>query len=106
MRHLLSSVLVLALSAASLAWAPFDAPQPEPVKKKKAVETAIAWKVQPASVVIYMDGKKLGTAGELKQTSTRPGMHAVRLVNGGDETEMDVKVNKGHVLTFTFEFTD
>lgn len=96
----------LALFALTAAWAPSNDRAPEPVKKSKKVETAIAWKVQPSNVVIFMDGKKLGTAGDLQQTPTTPGMHSVRLVNGEDETEMDVKVNKGHVLTFTFEFTD
>ncbi len=99
-------LLSLALLALTAAWAPSSGSAPEPVKKSKRVETAIAWKVQPATVVIFMDGKKLGTAGDVKQTRTSPGMHSVRLVNGEDETEMDVKVNKGHVLTFTFEFTD
>ncbi|MEQ9497543.1 MAG: PEGA domain-containing protein [Deltaproteobacteria bacterium] len=105
MRRLIP-LLALTLFALSTAWAPYAAPTPEPVKKRAKVQTAIAWKVQPAEVEIYMDGKKLGRAGDLKQTRTRPGMHTVRLVKGGDETEMDVKVNKGHVLTFTFEFTE
>lgn len=79
--------------------------QPEPTKRSK-VKTAIAWKVTPSNVIIYLDGKKLGAAGDLTETKTRPGKHTVKLVKGGDETEMDVKVNKGHVLTFTFEFTE
>jgi hypothetical protein len=104
MRHWVLALSLLFLLGGTVAWAP--GPTPEPVKKSKRVKTAIAWKVTPADVVIFLDGKKLGTAGDIKETRTRPGMHAVKLVRGGDETEMDVKVNKGHVLTFTFEFTD
>lgn len=72
----------------------------------KKSRTGIEWKVQPAHVVIYVDGKKVGEAGSLTFTETKPGKHAVRLTKGGDETEMEVKVNKGEVVTFEFEFTD
>lgn len=74
--------------------------------KKNAGKTGIEWKVAPAHVVIFLDGKKLGDAGTLKFTETKPGKHAVKLTKGGDETEMEVKVNKGEVVKFEFEFTD
>ena len=47
-----------------------------------------------------------GGAGSVKFTETKPGKHAVRLTKGEDETEMEVKVNKGEVIKFEFEFTD
>lgn len=73
---------------------------------KKAGKTGIEWKVSPAHVQIFLDGKKIGDAGSLTFTEAQPGKHAVKLVKGGDETEMEVKVNKGQVVKLEFEFTD
>jgi hypothetical protein len=75
-------------------------------KDKGPAKTGIEWKVAPAHVVIFLDGKKIGEAGALTFSETKPGKHAVRLVKGGDETEMEVKVNKGEVVKFEFEFSD
>lgn len=74
--------------------------------KKAPSKTGIEWNVAPANVIIYLDGKKIGDAGSVKFTETKPGKHGVRLTKGDDETEMEVKVNKGEVLKFEFEFTD
>ena len=83
------------------------APKPKPAAEKKAAsKTGIEWAVEPSHVVIYLNGKKLGDAGSLKFTDTKPGKHAVKLTKGSDETEMEVKVNKGEVVKFEFEFSD
>lgn len=74
--------------------------------KKGASKTGIEWKVTPATVQIFLDGKKLGDAGSLTFTEAAPGKHAVKLTKGGDETEMEVKVSKGQVVKFEFEFSD
>jgi hypothetical protein len=75
-------------------------------KKAAVVKTGIEWKVVPSHVVVWLNGKKLGEAGSLKVTETKPGKHAVKLTRGGDETEMEVSVKKGEVVKFEFEFTD
>lgn len=98
--------------AAALAAAPalpVSAGEPPAKKKKDAPArkgTGIAWHVEPAGVEIYLDGKKIGVAGELEWTASTPGRHTVRLVNGGDETEMDVGLKKGQTLKFTFVFDE
>jgi hypothetical protein len=74
--------------------------------KKAPSKTGISWKVAPANVVIFVDGKKVGEAGALQFTETKPGKHAVKLTKGKDETEMEVSVKKGEVVNFEFEFTD
>lgn len=103
-RWLLSSALALTLGATATA-AVASAPEAAPIAETKG-KTGIAWKVGPESVEIYLDGKKLGTAGALEFTETKPGKHTVRLTKGGDETEMEVKVAKGEVVKFEFEFTE
>lgn len=69
-------------------------------------KTGIAWEVQPAEVVIFLDEKKIGTAGELKFTEAKPGKHTVKLMRGKDETEMEVSVKKGQSLKFVYQFED
>ena len=103
------SLILLALVGAFAASSAIAAPKrlAQPVAEKKAQsKTGIEWAVAPEHVVIFLDGKKLGEAGALKFTETKPGKHAVKLMKGGDETEMEVKVNKGEVVKFEFEFTD
>lgn len=80
--------------------------RPVPVKKRRKVRTGIRWKILPKSVVTYLDGKKIGQVGKVNVTYTRPGRHTVRLVNGEDEAEFDVKVNKGQILEVNYQFTD
>jgi hypothetical protein len=75
-------------------------------KKAAPSKTGIQWKVAPASVTIFLDGKKVGEAGSLTFTETKPGKHAVKLTKGKDETEMEVSVKKGEVVNFEFEFTE
>ncbi|MCK6544680.1 PEGA domain-containing protein [Myxococcota bacterium] len=103
-RWLLSSLLALTLGTAATA-AVAGAPEAAPVSDAKG-KTGISWKVGPENVEIWLDGKKLGSAGTLTFTETKPGKHTVRLTKGGDETEMEVKVAKGEVLKFEFEFTE
>jgi hypothetical protein len=96
-RTLILTLMALLLGAATAAFS---------AEKKGGSKTGIEWKVSPAHVVIWLDGKKIGDAGSLTFTDTKPGKHAVKLTKGGDETEMEVKVNKGEVVKFEFEFTD
>jgi hypothetical protein len=97
---MLRRTLILSLFALLLGTAAFAA------DKKGAAKTGIEWKVTPGHVVIWLDGKKLGDAGSLTFTETAAGKHAVKLTKGGDETEMEVKVSKGQVVKFEFEFSD
>jgi hypothetical protein len=75
-------------------------------EKKGGSKTGIEWKVSPANVAIWLDGKKLGEAGSLTFTEAAAGKHAVKLTKGGDETEMEVKVSKGQIVKLEFAFTD
>jgi hypothetical protein len=99
-------VLVVLLT---LAAAPVFAEPSLPASTKKAEnKTGIEWNVSPANAIVYLDGKKLGAAGDLtgKVTKAEPGKHTIRLTKGGDEQEMDVKVVKGQVLRIDFEFSE
>jgi hypothetical protein len=81
----------------------------ETVSTKKAqTKTGIQWNVSPANALVYLDGKKLGSAGDLtgKITKADPGKHTIKLTKGGDEQEMEVKVVKGQVLRIDFEFSE
>lgn len=101
-RFIFSSLTALAIAAAVPALA-----DPTPVKKGAAkVKTGIHWTVAPDTVEIFVDGKRVGTAKSLDVTTTKPGMHAVKLVNGEDETEFDVMVKKGQIVELRYEFTD
>jgi PEGA domain-containing protein len=84
----------------------YAAPKPAAEKKPPPNKTGISWKVAPANVIIFLDGKKVGEAGALTFTETKPGKHGVKLTKGKDETEMEVNVKKGEVVSFEFEFTE
>ena len=105
-RAVLTTAFALCLSAP--VWAtPLAQPHAVPVKKGAAkIDTGIQWQVAPEKVEIFVDGKKIGVAGELRVTSVKPGKHAIRLVNGLDETEFEVSVKKGQLVPLQFEFTD
>jgi hypothetical protein len=93
----------------SLAAVPvFAGPSQQASTKKAEGKTGIEWNVTPANVVVFLDGKKLGAAGDLagKLTKADPGKHTIKLTKDGDEQEMDVKVVKGQVLRIDFEFSD
>ena len=73
-------------------------------KRPKKVKTRIHWLIQPKSVEIYLDTTRLGKAGDLEFTTTSPGKHTIRLVNGKDETEFDLKISENQTLRFEFIF--
>lgn len=105
-RIILSCLTAFTLSA-GLGAATYAAPNtPVPVKKGAEITTGIHWKISPDTVEVYLDGKKIGTAKHLEVTKTKPGMHAIKLVNGEDETEFDVMIKKGQVVELRHEFTD
>lgn len=106
---LLAATLAFAFSAAPALVSSAHAGPHAVTKKKKedksrAGQTGIEWKVLPGTVEIHIDGKLIGIAKDLDWTKTTPGRHTVRLVNGEDETEMDIGVKKGQTLKFVFEF--
>lgn len=108
------AALALAFTAASVSLLSAGVARAVPVeekggagdKKKPEGDTGIEWEVAPPSVVIFLDGKKLGEAGGLKFTKSTPGKHTVKLLNGKDETEMEVSLKKGQTLKFTFAFDE
>jgi hypothetical protein len=72
--------------------------------KKSGGRTGIEWHVTPPEVVIWLDRKKLGEASSLSFTAASPGTHAVRMTRGGDRTDTQVKVTRGQVVRFEFDF--
>jgi hypothetical protein len=95
--------LVLGSAIPALADRPIDPPV---VSVKAEGKTGIQWSVTPAEAVVFLDGKKLGSAGDLTFTKASPGKHTIRITKGGDEQEMEVKVVKGQVLQVTFSFDE
>jgi hypothetical protein len=72
----------------------------------KAGPTQLAFEVEPESVIIYVDSKKKGVAKKLKHVAVKPGTHTVRLVWNKDETEFDIKVEKGRTIVVKYAFED
>ncbi len=97
---------VLALAATSVTAAVANGPDAPVVEAVQEGKTGITWEVQPAEVVIYLDEKRIGTAGDLKFTEAKPGKHTVKLMRGKDETEMEISVKKGQALKFIYQFED
>lgn len=71
-----------------------------------AKKTQLLLEVKPESVVIYVDGKRKGTAGKVRTVKVTPGTHLIKLVNGRDVHEEPVTVKSGQSLTWKMEFGD
>lgn len=101
--HILLVACALGTAAASL---------PQPVwaaKPKKAAapkEGTVTWKVSPDNVVIYVDGKKIGTASKAKPSKLKAGQHIIKLVWGKDEAEEPFTVEAGKDIQFEYTFED
>lgn len=68
--------------------------------------TRIRFEVTPATVQIFLDGKRLGVASEVEAVPVRPGRRLVRLVRGEDETELELEISRGKTVRFAYEFGD
>jgi hypothetical protein len=68
--------------------------------------TQLVIKVKPAQVVIYLDGRKLGTAAKEYTLNLQPGEHTVRTTLKGDSSEKVIRVKKGERHVFNFDMTD
>ena len=73
---------------------------------EKAGPTRIEFAVEPGTVIIYLDGQKKGRASKVHVVTVKPGRHDVRLVNGKDEEEFEVSVEKGKTLKVEYKFED
>jgi hypothetical protein len=71
-----------------------------------AKPTRLKLDVKPETCVIYVDGKKRGTAAKPLLVDVTPGKHAIKVENGKDSVEDVAVVKKGDTLTWTYEFTD
>ncbi|MFH1811449.1 MAG: hypothetical protein ABIJ09_22095 [Pseudomonadota bacterium] len=76
------------------------------VVKAKAAPTQLQFEVEPANVIIFVDNKKKGVAKKLKAVNVKPGTHTVKLVWNKDETEFDIKVEKGRTVVVKYAFED
>lgn len=109
MLRLLCTALLLTFCLPVLA--PAAVPAAHAAKKgKKApppkAECVLTWKVAPDTVVIHVDGKKIGTAAKAPPVKLKPGMHMIRLVWGKDETEEPVELKAGESREFQYTFED
>ncbi|MBX2811388.1 MAG: hypothetical protein KTR25_06250 [Myxococcales bacterium] len=75
-----------------------------PVSKRTPAQ--IHFEVTPSSVVIYLDGRKLGPADKVSTVRSRPGRRTIRLVRGKDETELQINVRRSETLNFRYDFGD
>lgn len=96
-----AAVIALTLIGGTALATPYAAPAPAPVAKGP---TQIAFAVSPADVVIFLDGKRLGTAERVEKVATKPGRRVVRLERKGDATEMQVVIERGKTLSFAYDF--
>lgn len=99
----LSALLGLGLTASTPTSAAPSGAAPQPVVKRKA-KTRIEFAVTPASVVIFLDGERLGAAADVGVVPAKPGRRVVRLERGEDTTEMEVILARGKKLRFAYEF--
>jgi hypothetical protein len=83
------------------AWA--QQPQRKPAKEKMGT---VVWKVAPANVIIFVDGKKIGSASKVKTTKVRPGQHLIRLVWNKDVVEEPISVGAGETREFQYTLED
>jgi hypothetical protein len=67
--------------------------------------TRIRFEVKPPAAVIYLDGKRRGTAGEKPFLVTvTPGRHQVKVTYKKDSSEEPVVAKKGETLNWKYEF--
>lgn len=69
-------------------------------------ETALVLNIKPAEVVVYLDGRKLGTADKVSTVKVKPGDHTIKLVLKKDSSEDVVTVKKGQKKVWEFDMTD
>ena len=87
-----------------------EAHQRFPVAKRsktpKKPKTGIEWDIPQESVVVRLNGRRVGLGHKLRYTRTRPGKHEVHLKRGGDEEFLEIRVPKGQVLKISYRFDD
>ena len=73
---------------------------------KTTDKTELIVKVKPETVVIWVDGKKLGTAKKTYTLKVKPGAHQIKVQNNKDTSEETVVVKKGESKTWELDMTD
>jgi hypothetical protein len=69
--------------------------------------TRLRLEVKPVSAVIYVDGKKRGTATDKPLLITvTPGHHQIKVTYKKDSSEEPVTVKKGETLNWKYEFEE
>lgn len=82
------------------------APRAHAREKLPPGQSKLLLKVAPETTVVEVDGKRRGTAAEVKELLLPPGPHIVHLVHGLDEHEDQVVLRKGAVTSFEWKFED
>ena len=102
---IMNAVLATGMMLTALALAsPSTATTRTPVSATRS--TGIEFQVTPPSVVIFLDGRRLGSADKVSHVPTKPGRRVVRLKRGPDETEMELLLTRGKTLKFAYDFSD
>ena len=78
----------------------------EAVQQKKKGPTQLQFEIDPPSVIIHVDKKRVGKAGKVKRYKCRPGRHVIRLVNNKDEVEFEMRVAKHETMVVKYAFED
>lgn len=108
MRSFLVAVLLALVAPLLMGETPAMA-APKAAKKKDKDKDAIGeirWKVEPADVIIYLDGKKVGTAAKAHPVKVKAGQHIVKLVWKKDEVEEPLNVPLHQSIEFQYVFED
>lgn len=74
--------------------------------KSPATPTQLKLDVKPSSAVIYVDGKRKGTAAKVHVVKLSPGRHTIRIVNGLDEHSEVVSLKRGESKIWQWVFED
>ena len=80
------------------------AASPRPPAASKA--TQLVLEVQPATVVIFLDNKRVGTAAKPWTLTVKPGDHRIKLVTRIATHEETVSVARGEKKSFRFDLRD
>ena len=93
MAHMIALSLALAVA---LSGAPKSAPK----------KTQLKIEVKPASAVVYVDGKRVGTGSKVHTLTVDPGKHTIKIVHNRDEHQEVLVVKKGETTKWTWAFED
>ncbi len=76
------------------------------VPKAAPKKTQLKIEVKPATAVVYVDGKRIGTGSKPHILTVEPGNHTIKIVHNRDEHQEILVVKKGETTKWSWAFED